>query len=282
MRRRPKGSTGWRRSDGRRRISGVPRLFIEGKRFEALASTALHEHEFQALIVQHAAALFPGLLVVAFNKTVYYAGEGKKADLAIIDPGYRRWWVGEVERAHHSLHGHVLPQVAILARAKYGDGEAEWLADHHASLDRDALRAMMRGTQPEVVVIVNAPSPGWVEPLRPDARLMIVELFRSELGRYILRQNGVDLEILGDELSVCAVEPMFPRMLAVESPASILHRGEEALEIEFAGTVAEWCVIRGADRVWLSPRRGSPFPDAHRLRLVEGTAGRLVFEVLEG
>lgn len=256
----------------------MPRLFIENQRYEALASTALLEHEYQALIVQYSDALFPGLIVVPFNKTVYYAGEGKKADLAIIEPRYRQWWVGEVERAHHSLQAHVLPQVAVLARARYGNEEADWLADRNPTLDRAALRQMMLGSQPDVVVIVNAPCPSWVAPLRPDAGLMVVELFRSARDRYILRQNGVELEVLGEELSLCEVEPAMPRMLAVESPAELLQRDEDPLEIAFEGTVAEWHVIRQADRVWLTPRRGHPFPAAQRLRLVEGAGGRLVFE----
>lgn len=256
----------------------MPRLFIESQRYEALASTALHEHEYQALILQYADALFPGLIVVPFNKTVYYDGVSKKADLAIIEPRYRQWWVGEVERAHHSLHGHVLPQVAILARARYGNEEADWLADRNPTLDRAALRQMMLGSQPDVVVIVNAPCPHWAAPLRPDAGLMVVELFRSARDRYILRQNGAELEVLGDEISLCEVEAAMPRMLAVESPAELLRREDDPLEIEFEGSVAEWHLIRQADRVWLTPRRGHPFPGARRLRLVERSAGRLVFE----
>jgi hypothetical protein len=259
----------------------MPRLFIEGQRYEALASSALLEHEYQALILQHANALFPGLIVVPFNKTVYYEAEAKKADLAIIEPRYRQWWIGEVERAHHSLGGHVLPQVAVLARAKYGNDDADWLADRNPDLDRGALRQMMLGSQPGVVVIVNAPCPRWVDPLRPDADLMVVELFRSERDRYILRQNGVELAVLGDELSLCAVEPVMPRMLIVESPAELLRRDEDPLQIEFEGSSAEWHLIRVADRVWLTPRRGHPFPAARRLRLMVRPGGRLVFESID-
>ena len=84
----------------------------------------------------------------------------------------------EVELAHHSLERHVLPQVATLAQASYGDAEADWLADEMPRLDETALKRMMLGAQPSVLVVANAMVAEWVAPLRPWAELMVVELFR--------------------------------------------------------------------------------------------------------
>ena len=137
----------------------MPRLFVEGQRFEAISSTALLEREYQALLLQYADALFPDLIVVPFSKTVYSEGIGHAGDLAVISHDYSQWWVIEVELAHHSLENHVLPQVATLAQASYGPSEAEWLHNRNDHLDLVALKRMMLGSQPEVVVVVNAARP---------------------------------------------------------------------------------------------------------------------------
>lgn len=255
----------------------MPRLFIEGNRFEAVGSNALREREYQALILQYAESLFPGLITVPFSRIVYHEGIGHGADLAVIAPDYSQWWVIEVELAHHSLEGHVLPQVSTLAQAPYGRDEARWLHERNSQLDLVSLERMMLGSQPEVVVVVNAARPSWAANLRPWARLMIVELFRSDRDRYILRQNGADLAASGAEITRLHMNRTVPRMLVVESPAPLLDRDEDVLEIEYEGEVTDWIVIEAADGVWLSPRRSGPFPASPHLELVALPGDRLGF-----
>jgi hypothetical protein len=258
--------------------SVVARLLVEDERYEGLASAALLEHEYERLILDRAPAVFPGFTVVPFTPTLVYEGVPKKPDLAIIDPDYRTWWVGEVELGHHSLRDHVLPQVEVFNGATYGRQEAEWLAARNPSLDPVALSAMVRGAQPKVVVVVNVPKPEWVDPLRAaGAVLTVVEVFRSSRNRVILRQNGADLEGLGDVVSECRVDPTMPRLLIVDSPAQLLQ-AELPLQIEFGDGVSEWTVIEAADRVWLSPVRGGVFPQSSRaFTLVRLAEGRLAF-----
>jgi hypothetical protein len=257
----------------------VARLFVEGERYDGLASAAFLEHEYERLVLEHADALFPGFLALPFNKKVCDdEGVCKKPDIALIDPGYRTWWVGEVEMADHPFQQHVLPQVEVLSRARYGPEEADWLADRNPSLDRASLQTMMRGAQPAVAVIVNAPRPQWVDRLRgTNAILMVVEIFRSSRNRIILRQNGAELPQAGDAVSECRVDPAMPRLLIVESPAQLVA-AQEPLEIEFGGGITEWTVIQVADRTWLSPVRGNPFPSSSRtFTLVRKAGGRLAF-----
>jgi hypothetical protein len=258
----------------------MARLLVDGERYDGLASAALLEHEYEAIVLDRSHAVFPDFTVVPFKKTVRYEGEPRKADLALIDPGYRSWWVCEVEMAHHSFENHVLPQVVVLAHASYGVADAAWLAQREGNLDRAALEDMMRGAQPGVVVVVNAPMPEWVEPLRQhNALLMVLEVFRSSRNRLILRQNGVEPTNIGDLVSRCRIDPAMPRMLILESPVA-LPADEDPFHIEFAGGSSEWRVIRAADRAWLSPVRGSPFPTAVPfLDLVKTTEGRLAFRV---
>lgn len=257
----------------------MPRLLVEGESFELLSSTALLEAEYERIVLAQATGIFPGFIVVPFKLSVYYEGVPKQADVALIAPDYSTWWVGEIELAHHSFRCHVLPQVEVLARGRYDATHAEWLASRNPDLDLGALRAMMLGQQPRVVVVVNAPCPGWVEPLAHEgAVIAIAELFRSSRNRLIVRRNGVDIDLVDDVVSVCRVDSAMRRMLQVDSPAQLLGL-EEPLSIEIADGVSSWRLIVLADRVWLSPDRGSPFPqDAPTFQLVRTPEGRLRLE----
>jgi hypothetical protein len=256
----------------------MPRLLIEDQTFEALSSSALYEGQYTRLLLQHAGVLFPGLLAIPFNPMVVYDSIGKKPDLALIEPDYGRWWVVEVELSHHSLEAHVAPQVAVLARAAYGAAEAKWIHERNPDLDSHALRQMMRGTQPGVLVIVNAAKPEWTSRLRPDAEVMVIEPFRSDLNRLIFRQNGAELVIGSSVLSACRVDPILRRMLIVESPGAIADLGTEPFLAEYEGSISSWRQIMGRDRVWLAPERGSPFPRSARVALTRRLDGRLLFQ----
>jgi hypothetical protein len=259
----------------------VPRLFVEGQRFEPVGSRAFLELEYQALINAHSAYLFPGLTFTPFHCVVRFEGVGNAADFALIDPEYRRWWVLEVELAHHSFERHVLPQVETLANATYGPEQAAWLAERNSSLDEVALTHMMRGAQPQVLVVVNSPRPEWELQLRTWAEMMVVEVFRSDKDRLILRQDGAEVELPSEEIGVCRVDPAFPRMLIVESPAPALALGTKILAIDYEGEVTEWKLIEMADKVWLSPQRGGIFPTGRFLNLVRLPGDRLGFVPLD-
>lgn len=257
-------------------------LVLEDRVYEALSTSALYEGEYARLLLQHADALFPGLLAVEFKPVVAWEGIGKRPDLALIDPEYRRWWVVEVELAHHSLEGHVAPQVEVLARAHYGDAEAGVLVARNAGLSSDRLRAMMRGAQPQVIVVVNAARPGWASRLRPDADVMVVEPFRSDHGRFAFRQDGGPLEVESSVLTTCRVDSRMPRLLIVESPAALAHLGLDSFAIENDGTVSRWRQVVTKDSVWLAPERGSPFPAGASVALRRSITGRMSFQQREG
>jgi hypothetical protein len=259
----------------------VPRLFVENQRFEALGSRAFRELEYQALIKKHAEELFPGLIFTPFHCVVEFEGVGNAADFALIDPRYRQWWVVEVELAHHSLEWHVLPQVETLANATYGPREAAWLAEREPLLDQVALNRMMQGVAPQVLVVVNSLQPAWEAELKPWAQTMIVEVFRSDKDRLILRQNGAELRLPSEEISVCRVDPVLPRMLIVDSPAPVLALDLKELTIEYEGESTKWRLIESADRVWLSPERGGIFPARRNLSLVRVPEERLGFVPLD-
>src|SRR6266853_4682229 len=104
----------------------MPRLLVGSDWYEPLDGAALYEQEFERVLFQRAPSLFPGYVPVRFKKLVYSETDGARADYALVEAQYRDWWIVEVEMGHHSLEDHVLPQVAILARAHYGEEEATY------------------------------------------------------------------------------------------------------------------------------------------------------------
>jgi hypothetical protein len=106
----------------------MARLLVGSEWYDAVASEDFYEVQFEGLVLQNAASLYPSYFAVPFKTTVTSEHGSKKPDLALIDRDYRAWWVVEVELAHHSLHHHALPQVQVLATAEYGAPEAEYPA----------------------------------------------------------------------------------------------------------------------------------------------------------
>jgi hypothetical protein len=258
----------------------LARLAVEGHRYDSLSSTAFLEREYERLIIQEAPQLFPELQVVSFSEPVQHDGIWRKSDLALLDPECRVWWVGEVELAHHSFRGHVLPQVEVLARGEYGDRHAAALADAAPNLDPDRIRTMLRGAQPTVAVIVNEPVPDWQAPLaREGVLLVVVEIFRSPIRLPVFRVNGHELVVPGDVLTTCRVDPLMPRMLQVDAPAALPFDPDAEIEISYRGAMTQWRLFVTADRTYLSPIRGSSWPEGSTLRILSGQDGGLTFDL---
>lgn len=130
--------------------------------YDSVSSNSFYEFEYENVILDRASLLFPEYHAVPFKKRVESETGRAIADLALIERSYRKWWVVEIELSHHSLSGHVLPQVDILANANYGTDIAQYLASRSSDLDIGSLENMMRGSQPLVVVIVDRYLPDWV------------------------------------------------------------------------------------------------------------------------
>jgi hypothetical protein len=133
----------------------------------------------------------------------------------------------------------------------------------------------MQGAQPQVLVVVNSARPDWALQLKQWAEVMVVEIFRSDRDRVILRQDGVELKMPSEAMSRCRVDPSFPRMLIIESPAPLLSLGLKTLTIDYEGEATTWKVIETTGRVWLSPKRGGIRPQHRFLDLVRLPEDRL-------
>jgi hypothetical protein len=262
----------------------VGKLLVAGEWYEAVLPGSLFEADFERLLVGHAASLYPDFYLVPFKKQVESPYGAAIADLALIDRRFRDWWVVEVELAVHSLRDHVEPQVSILSTASYGSDEADYLVRKAPHLEAKAVRHMMLGLPPRILVLVNQARPEWVPSLRAwDAALGVVEVFRSQRNDEILRVNGMHPESMGDLVSVCRVDEALRNSLVVASPASLAVPHGGSVSIRFGGAVSQWRRVDIADRVWLMPVGRFPLPTAARfLRLTMSDKGELTLKMRPG
>ena len=254
------------------------RLLLSEEWFDTVSSEGQYESDFESLILSRANALFPQFHVVPFRIPIE-SEEGRRIpDLALVDFTYRFWWVVEVELAHHSLYGHVIPQVEVFARGKYGEEHASHLANRRDDLDRSALQDMIMGAQPRVLVVVNRNVPDWIEPIhRLDAMVAIVEIFRSGRNQHILRVNGDYPE--GEDAhiaSLCRLDGTLPNLLLVDSPASLGVATGEHISIEFNGGLTSWSRLDTSDRVWLVPLGRNPLVAKQEYVIMRDADSRLV------
>ena len=255
------------------------RLLVNGEWFEAVSSWGQFERDFERLLFNQAGAIFPEHYTVPFKVPVETEHDRKIPDLALIDRSYRQWWVVEVEMGHHSLAGHVLPQVEVFARGKYGNEHGRYLLEQSNELDPDSVRDMIKGSQPGVLVVVNQEVPSWIEPIHHVGGLLtIVQIFRSSRNQHILRVNG-DLitETSAELVSVCRLDPFMPRLLQVDSPASLGVAAGERLKILFGEGTTEWARIDSADRVWLNPIGNNPLSSGREYQVMKELGGRYYF-----
>ena len=254
------------------------RLLLSEEWFDALSSEGQYESDFESVILRRANMLFPKFHVVPFRMAVE-SEEGRKIpDLALVDFAYRFWWVVEVEMAHHPLYGHVIPQVEVFARGRYGEEHANHLGSRRDDLDRAALRDMIMGAQPRVLVVVNRNVPDWIEPIhRLDAIVAVVEVFRSGRNQHILRVNGDYPETEDAQIaSVCRLDSTLPNLLQVDSPATLRVAPGEQVAIEFNGGLTNWSRLDTSDRVWLVPSGRNPLVANREYLIMRDADARLV------
>jgi hypothetical protein len=269
--------------DGLNRESAVRRILVEGTWYDALATSALIEAEYERVLAAHADILYPDFHFVPFKVRVESSSGAKKADYVLIDKEYRRWWVVEVELAHHSLDNHVLPQVEVLSNGTYGKEHALHLASQSPELDLAMLEDMMLGGQPGVLVIVNADSEEWRRYLSfYGVDMAVIEIFRSANLDYAFEAQGARPIVEQDLVTICRRDPLLRRLFLVQAPAALGIAAEERMTVEFNGATTDWRRIDSADKVWLAPVGPSPVPpDATVLGLVRSGGTVLSFRVVE-
>ena len=254
----------------------MARILIDGQWYEEIALASLYETEVEELLLSQSSFLYPGYFTIPFKVIVSSEDGSAKPDFALVDKAYREWWVVEVEMAHHSLAGHVLPQVRTLSRAAYGREQAMHLCRQCASADLGQVVDMMKGKQPRVLIVVNSPRPDWQKDLSAyDASMAVFEIFRSDRNHHIFRVNGEQPQALVGIVSLCSLDPILPRLLKVDSPACLGIKHNERVSIRYGNTVCEWDRTDTKTDVWLSPVSANPLSPKVRYELVRRDDGSL-------
>jgi hypothetical protein len=257
----------------------MARILLGDEWFDELASTSLYETEFVKLLFQEAGRIFPEYYPIPF-KTVVYSDDGDAMpDFALIHKDYRSWWVVEAEMGHHSLEGHVVPQVRSLSRSIYQESEAEYLCAHDPALDRARVHEMIKGEQPRVLVIANVPVPGWKEQLRPfNAVVAIFQIFRSRMGRYVYRVNGDFPSENNEIISTCRCWEIH-RFLKIDSPAQLQIRRGEIVTLYHETRAIDWQRVDTADAVLLHALRDHPLEKGVLYEIIRQSDGTLAIQL---
>ena len=249
--------------------------------FDSLSSEGQYESDFESIVLSRSDILFPQYFALPFKIPVESENGRRIPDLALIDRKYRHWWVVEVEMSHHSLNGHVLPQVDVFAHGRYGTAHRDHLLAQSNSLNLTALSDMIKVNQPRVLVIVNRNVPEWIRHIKAlSGTVSVIEVFRSERNEHILRLNGEFPSSVSEEMvSTCRLDDLMPRLLQVDSPAALGGIHGDRLSISFSGGFTDWERVDSADRVWLIPVNRNPLSIGHSYVILRDALGVLTFKV---
>lgn len=230
----------------------MARLLANGRWYDPVPVAAMYESEYERILVQNADNLYPEYYLVPFKIDIISDYDRVRPDCALIEKGYREWWVVEVEMAHHPFESHVRPQIQAIASGSYGEREANYLATQAPALDRSRLLSLMKGLPPRILVLVNQPCPSWTEPLRMfNAIVAHIEIYRSRHNDYICRVNGEHPKPQSKVLTHCRVYPAFRGFLEIQSPGSLSVLHGEHLESRYRGEVLTWERIDIQNKVFL-------------------------------
>jgi hypothetical protein len=246
----------------------MAKILHNGDWYDQLSTEAMYEDEYERILLEHAERLFPSYRLLRFKKTVYSDTGAAKADFALVHKKYRDWWVVEAELGHHSYEGHVRPQIETLSRAYYGEAEALYLSSAAPGMDEERIFSMIKGTQPRVLVIVNATKMDWARDLkRHNAIVTVLEVFRSPLNKYLYRLNGDQPPESRNQSSLCTID--LARMLKLNSPGILSIQHGEKMVISFRNGITEWSRLDIRDAVYLTSAKPVSLDRKSQYTLVE-------------
>lgn len=247
------------------------RLYQDGEWFDAVPLGSTYEAEFESLVQQHAASLFPGFMAARFDPLFRTPLGDVKPDMVLVDREYRSWYIVEVELSTHSITRHVKPQVEKIQAARPAAEHADWLVDRDDSWDRARLRRLMTDVPHATLLLANGPTPHWDDALGtlPGIIRGVVEVYRSHLNRTILRVNGSQPQTPGDLVSgLTPGQGYLAGAYKIDLPSS-LPTGVQKIDAIMDGDPIQYRVKKiGADR-YLFPVPASVLP-GRSARLMAG------------
>ena len=257
----------------------MARILKDNEWYEPLSPGAMYESDYEGVVGEYAEMIFPEFHFVPFKCSVESDYDRAKADFALIHKKYVQWWVGEIELSIHSSR-HVERQVQTLSEAVYDEKAMDYLCKKAPQLDPRRMLELMKGCQPRVVVVVNQPTSRWAQKLaRFDALVAIVEIYRSDKNSYIIRVNGDRPQHSGHHLSECCFDPLIPRFLRIQSPATLPFGPGQKICLYHDGLLTDWERVDCRDQVWLTPVKANPLRKEMAYVLIQRDDGAI--EIVE-
>jgi hypothetical protein len=257
------------------------KLLLNDTWYDEVSPRFYYEREFESILKQNLGSMFPDAWVVNFKVSISSEDRTAGADLALIDRRYRKWSVVEVELEHHSLMDHILPQVSTLADGRYGPEIGEYLCRQQTQLCPERIRDMLKGNQPEVIVISNKDNPDWHLPLaRLGVRFITFQIFRSEHLEHAFLVDGHAFEEPNLKmLSECYFEGKLNGFMVLRSPAALPHKHSERVVLNFKDGLTEWVRMDVKTRVWLRAVGNNPLDPKGKYGIYQGDHGLYLKEL---
>lgn len=255
----------------------MTKILSNGDWYYELSATSLYETEVENIIAQNSKVLFPEFQLVQFKKTVYSEEGSARADFALIDSLYRKWWVVEVEMRDHSLDIHVVPQIRILSRANYNEEEALYLCQKSSLLKKLELTNLVTNVSPRVLIIANSVNNNWLEPIKGlDADILAIEIYRSDKNKHLLRVHGNLPTVNFSFISKCSFLPYLPNFLSLQTPNKLLEIDNSHHKVLYSGKYSIWEYVVISQKSYLVPTSANPLSQGLDYELIQTEDGQLI------
>jgi hypothetical protein len=252
----------------------MPKLLVDKEWYEPLQPNSVLDTAYEQMLLDRAPVLFPGFLVAQVHQRISNESGHSFAHLALIDHGYRAWWLALLETGSAPSGKYVLSQAEVLRSQRYGRDFALMLASRNQNVDSKALERLCLREMPSVFfLLAHPPAPKVAD---SGVRVGVAEIFESPAGIRILRINGehphVPAEMVGRCTRTLRIAPHLLRLVLEKNEAA----PASPCEIEIDGSVSVWTVRPQGEVIWLVPQGSITLPvGAELFSLVKAATGRL-------
>lgn len=243
-------------------ITSFKRIYAHNSHYDELDSRYFYESEFENQILQNHQDIFPDGTLLKFKKDIVSHLGNVRADMLFIPKDLSYWVIIEVELSHHSLTGHVIPQIEKLVNGVYDSEFTDLiLASGDIPHPREDIDSLVKGEPPLIYVISNDYSERWMtEVKRTGATFFSIRLFKNKTTGELAYYYDIipDLTESSDVISVVEKDLLLKSHLKIHSPAKLPIRNKEQVDISFENKISRWVRFDVKDGVWLKPKGSYP------------------------
>ncbi|MBC7949004.1 MAG: hypothetical protein H7Y42_14055 [Chitinophagaceae bacterium] len=231
-----------------------------GPWYEELSVVSTYsEGEYEDKIKQYAENIFSEYHTIRFKLGVDSFGLTKKPDLALIAKDYSAWWVVEVELTGHTVE-HVLEQVNVFRTGDYNPVSiskyvkrvfSEEIPDVH--LDEESLTKLITDAEPQILVIVDAPTEDWRTALdNAGVCLCDLQVFKNAARSEAYKIGGdyPSIFVSTVHLKFHSLARNTLELISAANLSAPLADGQELL-VSYKGRTSKWGIDIVVDRFYM-------------------------------